>query len=200
MLNKLRLILAATVLVAVQQVDSQAAVENPDGTVSLMWTVSYTPFSWKFSVDPFPIQNASLTMLYEPGRTAPGGVFDSTHYQVISQGTDQNGELANIRFAVGSGGPPPGKQAFIFDAVFDDLNVSATQSGSTPLFTVLAGNGDGFNFPVDADGTIRFDLQPEIPATMIGQFQSLAPVPEPGSGLLILLGTLGLTVFCRHKR
>ena len=202
MTRTIRLLLYAISFVLVQPFVANAAIENPDGSVTLSWSVTYIPFSWKFSIDPVTIQNGSLSMAYELDRTRPSGVQPSAQgdYEILSEGVDDivSGILTNIQFSVPPAGSlPQGDTAFVFDVDFEDLDPELTQMGQTPRFNIFAGMGDGFNFPVDSSG-VNFQAKPGIAAVNIIGFQDFAPVPEPGSLALVSLGALGLLALRRR--
>ena len=174
-----RTIVLVTMVTLLGQSELEAATDNGDGTVTLTWSATYIPFSWKFSFDPFPIENGSLSLDYDPRRMAPGvpdgqlpAIQSSDDYVVINEGIldDANGLISNIRFAAGPAGPPRGDTAIVFVANFQDLNPRATQAFDLPVFRFFAGRRDGLNFP-DQD----FSARPEYPPNLITAGSGLVP-------------------------
>ena len=174
-----RTLVLATCVTFLGQAESDAATENADGTVTLSWSATYIPFSWKFFIDPFPIENGSLSLDYDPSRMAPGipggqlpAIESSDDYVVRDAGVldDAEGVIRNIRFVAGATGPPEGDTAIVFEANFQDLNREATLSGDLPMFRLFAGSGDGLNFP-DQD----FTGLPEFPPNLIIPFIDRVP-------------------------
>lgn len=195
----IRLLLSVTFFVLVQPFLANAAVDNGDGTVTLVWSVDYIPFSWKFSIDPFPLQNGSLSMSWDdPLRVEFIDVLESQDYVVSSQGFhSDNGQLLNIKFQAGPNGPPSTNSVDVFEVTFDDLNDGRFPG---PTFTIFAGNGDGLNFPFIPGTTLPdYSKTPEFTPDMIVPFAAQAPVPEPGSLMLVSLGALGLLAFRRRN-
>ncbi len=196
----IRLLLCVALFVLVQPFLANAAEDDGMGGVNLTWSVTYTPFSWKFSIDPFPLQNGSLSMSWkDPSRVQFIEVLNSQDYVVSSQGShdDGNGQLLNIRFQAGPQGPPSSALVDVFEVNFDDL---AQGLFPGPEFTVFAGNGDGFNFPLISGTTSPdYSKMPEFTPGEITPFFDQAPVPEPGSLMLVSLGALGLLAFRRRN-
>lgn len=203
-----RTIVLVTCVTFLGQADLHAATINEDGTVTLSWSATYIPFSWKFSLDPFPLENGSLSLDYDPRRMAPGvpdgqlpAIQSSDDYVVISQGIldAANGLISNIQFVAGPDGPPRGDTAIVFLANFQDLDPRATQNFDLPVFTFFAGPGDGLNFPNQ-----DFSARPEFPPNLIIAGSGRVPpnldvFPEPPAGPDGVVNTRDLVFACSRN-
>lgn len=199
-----RCLLSVTLFVVVQPFLANAAIDNGDGTVTLVWSAEYIPFSWKFSIDPFPYDNGSLSMSYDPSRAQLLAINPTNDpdlplppdYEIVNEGENDtvNGVVRNIRFQRlgGNASSDDDNSAIVFNMVFKDRD-DGLGAVPGPSFVVFAGPGDGFNCDFDGpEGCQITNVKP------FGANAPYEPIPEPGSLALVSLGALGLLAFRRR--
>ena len=200
-----RWLLYVTLFVVVQTSIVDAATVNSDGSVTLTWSATYIPFSWKFSIDPFPYDNGSLSMSYDPTRAELFAINPMNDpdlplppdYEIVNEGENDtlNGVIRNIRFQRRSGATAAAGDdlAIVFTMVFKDRDAGFGAVPGPP-FVIFAGPGDGFNCDFQGSGGCEItNVKP------FGANAPYEPIPEPGSLALVSLGALGLLAFRRRR-
>jgi hypothetical protein len=148
--------------------------------------------------------NPSSSILFENGTTVDlGSIFTGTDDLVFEYGTPTGSALGTVEYVLNIGGGPPSCEQIAAARIPGDVNGDG--SVGFPDFLVLSAN---FGGPVNGydEGDINCDGQAGFPDFLLlaDNFGSsggatAAAVPEPATGILSLLGLMGMLCLRRRR-